>query len=122
MNFSLTTDQKVLLPVLGITASVTLLYTTYRLLTPSPYKKIPIPGSRFPYVGHMFSLGSHPGDTIADWHKSLGPIINIRMGVQDWILIDDPFLAHKVFVTNGAATSYRPHNVYGHDYHNVGGK
>ncbi|KAI9265520.1 cytochrome P450 [Helicostylum pulchrum] len=122
MNFSLTTDQKALLPVLGITASVTLLYTTYRLLTPSPYKKIPIPGSRFPYVGHMFSLGSHPGDTIADWHKSLGPIINIRMGVQDWILIDDPFLAHKVFVTNGAATSYRPHNVYGHDYHNVGGK
>jgi hypothetical protein len=34
------------------------------------------------------------------------------MGVQEWIMISDPYLAHKIFVTNGADTSERPYNSF----------
>ncbi|KAI7865597.1 cytochrome P450 [Spinellus fusiger] len=46
-----------------------------------------------------------------------GPIIHIKMGVKDFIIISDPGLAHKVFVTNGVGTSSRPPNNFSDKYH-----
>lgn len=120
-------DRKNVLPIVSVTTAASLIYTTYRILKTEQekkqnFKKIPIPGSSYPYVGHMMSLGELPGRTIAKWHEELGPIINLKMGVQNWILVDDPVLAHKIFVTKGMETSYRPHNVYAHDHYSFGGK
>ncbi|KAI9274024.1 cytochrome P450 [Helicostylum pulchrum] len=119
--------RKNVLPIVSVTTAASLIYTTYRILKTEQekkqnFKKIPIPGSSYPYVGHMMSLGELPGRTIAKWHEELGPIINLKMGVQNWILVDDPVLAHKIFVTKGMETSYRPHNVYAHDHYSFGGK
>ncbi|CAO3593214.1 unnamed protein product [Absidia cylindrospora] len=44
------------------------------------YREIPTPGSKLPYVGHLFSLGKLPGRTLAKWNKELGPVIQIKMG------------------------------------------
>ncbi|KAI8090421.1 cytochrome P450 [Thamnidium elegans] len=120
-------DRKDALPVVSVAAAVSIFYASYRLLSSSEekrhtFKKIPIPSSSYPIVGHMMSLGKFPGKTVSEWHKKLGPILNLRMGNQNWIMIDDPMLAHKVFVTNGAETSYRPSNVFALEYHNMGGK
>lgn len=120
-------DRKEVLPIASIAAAVSIFYASYRMLslgqeTQKAYKKIPIPDSSYPYVGHLMTLGDLPGRTVAKWHRKLGPIINLKMGVQNWIMVDDPILAHKIFVARGAETAYRPYSVYGHEYHNVGGK
>lgn len=85
-------------------------------------KEIPVPSSSIPYVGHLFSLGSLPSETVSEWHKELGPIIKFRMGVQTWISIDNPQMAHKLMVTNGAKVSHRPISEFGQELYSMGGK
>ncbi|KAI9274021.1 cytochrome P450 [Helicostylum pulchrum] len=120
-------DKKDALPVASLAIAVSIVYTSYRMFLSNQekkhtFKKIPVPGSAYPYIGHMMSLGELPGRTIQKWHKELGPIINLKMGIQNWIAVDDPVLAHKIFVTNGIDTSYRPHNAYAFNILCSGGK
>jgi hypothetical protein len=61
-----------------------------------------VPDCSYFYIGHVFSLGEIPGKTVEEWHNKLGPIIKLYMGVQTWIVVADPILSHKIFVTNGA--------------------
>ncbi|KAI8886334.1 cytochrome P450 [Backusella circina FSU 941] len=75
-------------------------------------KDIPSPKG-YPVVGHLLSLGEQPGRQVARWHDELNsPLIRLKMGVQEWIMISDPYLAHKIFVTNGVDTSSRPFNSF----------
>ncbi|GAA5808616.1 hypothetical protein MFLAVUS_002008 [Mucor flavus] len=80
-----------------------------------------MPGSNYPYVGHIWSLGELPGMTIMKWHNELGPLINLKMGVKNWVLVDDPILAQKIFVSNGVKTSFRSRNVFTYDHYSKGG-
>jgi hypothetical protein len=119
------------LPMIGVAVATTaILYSSYKLIFNNNnnrkknqgFKDIPIPGSNYPLVGHMMSLGELPGYVISKWHQELGPIIQLHMGCQTWIVIDCPSLAHKVLVTCGAETSYRPHSVYTDEYYSMKGK
>jgi hypothetical protein len=114
--------------VIGIAAATSLLYSSYHMLHRQKrahkqgIKEIPVPGSAYPYVGHILSLGALPGKKISEWHRELGPIIKLQMGVKTWVLVDDPVLAHKIFVTHGTQTSFRPYGKYIHDYYSMGCK
>ncbi|GAA5798502.1 hypothetical protein HPULCUR_003906 [Helicostylum pulchrum] len=117
--------SKDVFPIVSITAAASIFYSTYQIFLSQKKvasKKIPIPGSSYPYVGHMLSLGKLPGKTVAKWHEELGPIIKLRMGVQNWIMVNDPILAHKIFVVKGAETSHRPQNTYAHNSGGLGEK
>ncbi|KAL9552676.1 hypothetical protein PS6_004353 [Mucor atramentarius] len=123
-------DREKLMPIVSIAAATTVLFASYKLISSSNHKKrmreqgfkeIPVPGSCYPYVGHMFSMGELPGKAVSEWHRELGPIIKIKMGCQDWYTIDDPFLAHKIFVTHGANTSFRPYSTYSYEYYSFKG-
>jgi hypothetical protein len=119
-------DCEHLVPVvISIAAATTLLYSSYQLITNNTkqgIREIPVPGSSYPYVGHMMSLGELPGQTLTKWHKELGPILKLKMGRQTWITVDDPVLAHKIFVTHGSETSYRPHSYYCYELFSKKGK
>ncbi|EPB82552.1 hypothetical protein HMPREF1544_10714 [Mucor circinelloides 1006PhL] len=124
-------DREKLMPIVSIAAATTVLFASYKLISSSKHRKrmrehgfkeIPVPGSCYPYVGHMFSMGELPGKAVSEWHRELGPIIKIKMGCQDWYTIDDPFLAHKIFVTHGANTSFRPYSTYSYEYYSFKGK
>lgn len=126
-NFKNEKHQKLALNIAGIAVASSILYTYYRILTRTNKKKessreIPVPGSSYPLVGHMFSLGEKPGETISKWHAELGPIIKLNMGAQTWVVVDDPALAQKVFVGHGAETSYRVESTYSFKHYSMGGK
>lgn len=122
-----------LLPKMGsrkalpiISAAAALLYTSYQLTSSywkskdCKYKEIPTPTEgRYPYVGHIFTLGGEVQleKKLMKWHKKLGPIINLQFGVQSWMFISDPILAHKIFVVNGAKSSGRPDFVFRENYY-----
>jgi hypothetical protein len=118
------------LPIITIAAATAaLFYSTFRLVTfgnkknyhqLGGIKEIPTPGSCYPVVGHMMSVGELPGRFFSKWHQKLGPIIQIYMGRQRWVVIDCPVLAHKIFVTSGVETSYRPHSIYAEQYYSKG--
>ncbi|CAO3645431.1 unnamed protein product [Cunninghamella blakesleeana] len=115
-------------PVLSIAAAASaVLGGGYYLLSNKKtdhglYKEIPVPKGKLPYVGHLFSLGSLPEIVVKKWHEQYGPIISVGMGVQNFVMIADPKLAHEVFVTKGTYTSDRPYNTYMSDYYSHGGR
>lgn len=123
-------DREKLTPVISIAAATVILLSSYKCFLKKKeekdskrgIKEIPVPGSRYPYFGHMFSLGSSPGKVIAKWHKEFGHILKLSMGIQTWIMVDDPVLAHKIFVSNGAVASNRPHVTFAYDYYGLKGK
>lgn len=124
-------DHEKLVPIVSIAAATTVLLASYKLISSSKqknktreqgFKEIPMPGSCYPYVGHMFSMGELPGKTVSKWHRELGPLIKIKMGCQYWTIVDDPFLAHKIFVTHGANTSFRPYSTYSYEYYSFKGR
>ncbi|KAI8327318.1 cytochrome P450 [Blakeslea trispora] len=88
----------------------------------NPYGEIPTPEGAMYYLGHVPNLGKIPAHTIADWHKKYGPIIRVKMGVQDWVFISEPALGHEVFVAQGAQTSGRPYITWGNKIHGEGNR
>ncbi|KAI8334327.1 cytochrome P450 [Chlamydoabsidia padenii] len=104
--------QVVMATAAALTAGISVYYLTSKKKTDydtkGAYKEIPMPGSKLPYVGHLLSLGELPGITVNQWTKELGPLIQLKMGTQTWVIISDPYIAHDIFVTNGAVTSDRP--------------
>lgn len=124
-KLDLITNNNKRFPVIATAVSL-LLFSTYKLTRNinqiKGIKEIPEHSSGYPYIGHLFSLGELPGVTIAKWHEELGPIIRIRMGVQNWISISDPILAHKIFVQHGNTTSCRPYGTYSYKHYSDHGK
>ncbi|KAI8982597.1 hypothetical protein BDB01DRAFT_154948 [Pilobolus umbonatus] len=108
-------DQKHMKTIVGITAATAVLYSACKLFaTPDPFdsnkgtKKIPMPDGAYPYIGHVLAFAKGPIKASKDWHSRYGPLVRIRMGVQNWLFVGDPLLAHKLFVIHGAVTSSRP--------------
>ncbi|KAK4514192.1 uncharacterized protein ATC70_001779 [Mucor velutinosus] len=99
-----------ILPVITVATAATLIYTTCKFISHkqqqkqnTAVKEIPSPKCGYPYIGHMWSFGPLPGKTL-------------------WIVVDDPELAHKIFVTHGADTSYRPYTTYSSKYFSNGAR
>ncbi|KAI9357779.1 cytochrome P450 [Pilaira anomala] len=117
-------QKEITTPVVSIAAAATLLYSSYKIakyVKNYSYKKIPSPKGAYPFVGHLLSLGKEPSQTFSEWHKEVGHIMKLRIGAQTWILIDDPKLAYKVFVSNAASSAHRPTSTFS-DFYSHGGK
>ncbi|KAG0749491.1 hypothetical protein G6F57_004901 [Rhizopus arrhizus] len=85
-------------------------------------KEIPTPEGEYFYFGHLPLLISNPSAQITEWHRKLGPIFRIKMGVQNWMFISHPVLAHDIFVTRGTSTSGRPYVTFGNGVHGEGNR
>ncbi|CAO3645249.1 unnamed protein product [Cunninghamella blakesleeana] len=114
--------------VLSITAAVSVIVGGYFLVSTKkktkkgPYKEIPVPKGNYPYVGHLFSLGSLPELTIKKWHEEYGPVISVKMGVKNFVMLSDPQIAHEIFVSQGTYTSDRPYHTFMSVYYSHGGR
>ncbi|KAG2225054.1 hypothetical protein INT45_003254, partial [Circinella minor] len=45
------------------------------------------------------------------------PIMKIYVGVQPWLVIGDPYLAHEILAVNGNITSNRPYLTFSHKFY-----
>ncbi|KAI7871358.1 cytochrome P450 [Spinellus fusiger] len=98
------------------------LYSSSRNKEASEFDQIPMPKGKYPYIGHLLNIGENSYLKLHEWHKELGPIIHVKMGVQDFIFISDPSIAHKVFSVNGAITTLRPPNKFSDDFYTMNGR
>ncbi|RCH84474.1 hypothetical protein CU097_006601 [Rhizopus azygosporus] len=104
--------------VLGIViASVTVIVLLKRVIgirrgNASEFKNIPMPKGKFFYLGHIPVIAGNSGKAMIKWHDECGLVYRIKMGVQNWLFIGDPQMAHDIFVTNGSLTSNRPHSTF----------
>ena len=48
---------------------------------------------------------------------TLGPLVSVKMGVKQWILVSDPNLAYELFNVNGRYSSERPYSTYMSKYY-----
>ncbi|KAI7873064.1 cytochrome P450 [Spinellus fusiger] len=83
------------------------------------FDKLPMPSERYPYLGHLPYLGKNTSFKLYEWHKKLGPLLHIKMGVQDFLFVSDPNIAHEIFTVNGSITTLRPSNKFNDHFYNV---
>ncbi|RCH89793.1 hypothetical protein CU098_005126 [Rhizopus stolonifer] len=120
---SLSESRKIAITSITAATAAVVLYRLFSREKKDPLlKEIPMARNCYPVVGHMLSLGKHPGRTVDQWHKELGPIFQIRMGIQTWVMINDPVLAHTVFSKHGMQVSDRAYNKYCITHYAKGGK
>ncbi|KAI7864070.1 hypothetical protein BDF14DRAFT_1272352 [Spinellus fusiger] len=96
--------------VVAIGTALYALYSSSKDKETGGFDKIPTPKGKYPYLGHIPLIGENSFLKIHEWHKELGPIVHVKMGVQDFIFISDPIIAHEIFSVNGSITSLRPAN------------
>ncbi|KAI7871338.1 cytochrome P450 [Spinellus fusiger] len=108
----------------GAIAASVALYTIYSSSKDKKdgFEKIPMPKGKYPYIGHMPHLCENFFLKLHQWHKELGPIIHFKMGVQDFLYISDPTIAHEIFNVNGNVTSLRPSNKFCEEYYSMNGR
>ncbi|KAI7872656.1 cytochrome P450 [Spinellus fusiger] len=78
-----------------------------------------MPSKKYPYLGHLPYIGENSFLKLYEWHQKLGPLLHIKMGVQDILFISDPNIAHEIFTVNGGITSLRPSNKFNDHFYNV---
>ncbi|KAI8982617.1 cytochrome P450 [Pilobolus umbonatus] len=122
-------DEKHTKTIISITAATAVLFSTYKAFSvPDPFKnkkgfkKIPVPDGAIPYIGHLLSFAKNPSQTITNWHRKYGPIFRVQLGIMHGVFINDPYLAHDLFVTHGSVTSDRPQNNGLSNYHSDFGR
>uniref|UniRef100_H2ZIS7 Cytochrome P450 2U1 n=1 Tax=Ciona savignyi TaxID=51511 RepID=H2ZIS7_CIOSA len=67
------------------------------------------PGPRgLPLLGVIPFLGNHPERRMRKWSKKYGPVMSVRMGRQDWVVLGDYDTIHQGLVKQGTSFSGRP--------------
>ncbi|CAO3690971.1 unnamed protein product [Rhizopus microsporus] len=109
-------------------ASVTTIYLLRKVIRSmsdnksGEFRDIPVPEGEYFYLGHMPLLGKRPGEVITKWHHQYGPIFRIKMGVQNWLFLGDPQIAHEILVSKGSITAGRPEHTFLGKIHGQGGR
>ncbi|KAH8805193.1 cytochrome P450 [Xylogone sp. PMI_703] len=74
----------------------------------------PGPKGRIPFAGMTFDMPkSHPWFQLAQWAREYGPLMHLRVGLQDYIYISDPQIARDLFDKRSNIYSDRPPSVVG---------
>ncbi|KAI7861250.1 cytochrome P450 [Spinellus fusiger] len=109
----------------GVVAVGTALYALYSSSKDKEaggFDKIPTPKGKYPYIGHLPHLSGDSFLKIHEWHKELGPIIHVKMGVQDFVFISDSVIAHEILHVNGGITSLRAPSKFGEEVYGMNGR
>ncbi|KAI8139126.1 cytochrome P450 [Fennellomyces sp. T-0311] len=84
--------------------------------------RVPIAPGWYPFFGHLLSMGKRPVLQLQKWHESIGPMFMVHMGSRQSIMINDPEIAHELFVQRGAITSSRHAHTFSHQIYGDGGR
>ncbi|KAI9262143.1 cytochrome P450 [Phascolomyces articulosus] len=124
-------DREKLPTIASITAAVFVVLYAYKKTTATPkedevpkgLKPVPIaPGRQFLF-GHLLTLGKRPVLQLQKWHESIdGPFFKVYFGARQIIMINDPQIAHEIFVQRGAFTSSRAAHTFSHNIYGAGGR
>nr|XP_009858562.1 cytochrome P450 2U1 [Ciona intestinalis] len=90
-------------PVLAILSCVIAFYYWYKRPKNMP------PGPRgIPFLGIIPFVGMNPEQAFMQWSKKYGPVITVRMGRKDWVVLCDHDTIHQVLVKQSTVCSGRP--------------
>ncbi|XP_078484974.1 cytochrome P450 2U1-like [Ciona intestinalis] len=68
------------------------------------------PGPRgFPLIGVLPYLGKYPERTMQLWSRKYGPVMSVRIGSEDWVVMGDQESIYQSFVKGGNVFSGRPY-------------
>nr|XP_002123213.4 cytochrome P450 2U1-like [Ciona intestinalis] len=91
-------------PIVATVLVLVCLFYWYRRPKNSP------PGPRgIPLLGVLPLLGRYPERTLHEWSKKYGPVMSVRMGRQDWLVLGDHGTIHQALVKQSHTFSGRPH-------------
>src|SRR5579883_972535 len=73
-----------------------------------------LPGPiQLPIIGNLHQLSQMLHVDFTNMSKKYGPIFQIRMGVQNWIVVNSPEIAKEFIVKRGEIYSSRPVSLFG---------
>uniref|UniRef100_H2YB93 Uncharacterized protein n=1 Tax=Ciona savignyi TaxID=51511 RepID=H2YB93_CIOSA len=92
------------LPILTLILVLVCIYYWYRRPKNSP------PGPRgIPVLGVLPFMGLYPERTLNKWSKKYGPVMSVRMGRHDWVILGDHATIQQALVKQSNVFSGRPH-------------
>lgn len=110
MEFSGSSKYELLL--VYVAAALAAIWVLSMLLFPRKKLNLP-PGPRgWPILGNLMSLGTHPQITLTNMAAVYGPILYLRLGQRDCIVVSSPEMAEEFLKTRDANFSGRPHMIH----------
>lgn len=95
-----------------IVATLATIWALSRLVFSDKKLNLP-PGPRgWPILGNLTSLGTHPQITLTNMAKVYGPILYLRLGQKDCIVVSSPELAEEFLKNHDSNFSGRPHMIH----------
>ncbi|KAI3460194.1 hypothetical protein Pfo_016857 [Paulownia fortunei] len=90
-----------------------LLWTCFHVLTsilrPRRPAKLPPGPPPLPIIGNILQFGQNPHQSLAKLSKNYGPLMHLKLGSMDTIVVSSPELAKQVLQKHDQALSSRPH-------------
>ncbi|WCJ22121.1 Cytochrome P450 76T24 [Euphorbia peplus] len=85
------------------------------------FKNLPPGPFPYPIVGNLFQLGIKPHHALANLAKVYGPIMSLKLGQMQTVVITSPSLAKQIFQTHDHNFSDRivPKGMHIHNHHNL---
>ncbi|KAF3606293.1 hypothetical protein DY000_02045267 [Brassica cretica] len=114
-------SEKLLLPICFI-LSCFFIFTTARFRRSSPRSATLPPGPpRLPIIGNIHQVGKLPHRSFADLSKTYGPIMHLKFGRLNTVIITSPGAAREVLRTHDQTLSGRksPNAVWSISHHKV---
>lgn len=71
-------------------------------------RKLPPSPRGIPIIGHLHLLGTHAHESMAQLAQKYGPVMYLKLGSQDTLVISSPEHAKEVFKNHDLTFSERP--------------
>lgn len=98
--------------IVSIAATLATIWVLSRLVFPHRKLNLP-PGPRgWPILGSLTSLGTHPQITLTTMAEVYGPILYLRLGQRDCIVVSSPEMAEEFLKNRDSNFSGRPHMIH----------
>ena len=98
--------------LVNVAATLATIWILSRLVFPRKKLNLP-PGPRgWPILGNLMSLGTHPQITLTNMAEIYGPILYLRLGQRDCIVVSSPEMAEEFLKNHDSNFSGRPHSIH----------
>ena len=86
------------LATIGVLVLYRYLAESYRL--EGLMRSIPVPGGRWPFVGHVVTLlRGRPWEVFMGWYRTYGPVVRFNFFNEHYVMVADPALIEQIFKT-----------------------
>lgn len=109
-HYKLNTDKMYFI-TLSLLLPILILFHFKKSRNPKPVSKLPPGPKTLPVIGHMHLVGALPFRSFAGLSKLYGPIMRLKLGEVETIVVSSPEITREILKENEPCYADRPESV-----------